>query len=307
VGAVIPTSATFAGTTAGTHAITAGAATSGSSIFTNLAKGQWVRISGSSVSGQNIIAQVSKTVAPTTTVLTFEGTPFTGVTGSGGAAVKINTFRLTNGTTQRSFTIEREHADITQFFAFRGMTAGKLSLSFSSASKATGSFDFMGKDSVRGTSTVLGTRTDSQTYEIMNAVTGVGNIYEGGSALTGTSIKSLTLDADNGLYGNDAIGSAGAVSIGSGGFVVSGTMEVYLADGTLYDKFINGTASSCSWSAVDAAGNGYVFTLPNIKFKDAKVQGGTLSGPAMLSLPFDAFMDATLLKTLVIDRVGAGV
>jgi hypothetical protein len=302
VGAVVPTSATFAAST-----LTAGAATSGSSIFTNLAKGQWVRISGSSVSGQNIIAQVSKTVAPTTTVLTFEGTPFTGVTGSGGAAVKINTFRLTNGTTQRSFTIEREHADITQFFAFRGMTAGKLSLSFSSASKVTGSFDFMGKDSVRGTSTVLGTRTESQTYEIMNAVTGIGNVYEGGSALTGTSIKSLALDVDNGLYGNDAIGSVGPISIGSGGFMVSGSMEVYLADGTLYDKFVNGTASSCSWSAVDVAGNGYVFTLPNIKFKDAKVQGGTLNGPAMLSIPFDAFMDATLLKTLVIDRVGAGV
>lgn len=302
VGAVIPTSATFAAAT-----LTAGAATSGSSIFTNLAKGQWVRISGSSNPAQNILVQVSKTVTPTATVLTFEGTPFTAMTGAGGAAVKVNTFRLTNGVTKPSFSIERKHADITQFFNFRGMCANKMSLSFSSGSIATGSFDFMGKDSVRAGTTQMGTPTASLTYDIMNAVTGVGNLYENGVALTGTSIKSLTLDVDNALRAQDAIGTLGAVGIGSGTITVSGTMEVYLADGTLYDKFVANTASSISWSAVDNAGNGYVFQLPKIKFSDAKVTGGALNSDAMLSIPFTALMDPTTGKTIIIDRVGNGV
>ena len=279
---VVPSAATFAANT-----LTAATATSGSSIFTNLAKGQWVRISGSSNPLQNIIAQVSKTVAPTTTILTFEGTPFTGATGAGGSAVKVNTFRLTNGVVDRSFSIEREHADITQFFNFRGMKANKLSLSFSSGSIATGSFDFMGKDVVRGAATSMGTSAASQTFGIMNAVSGVGNIYENGTALTGTSIKSLTLDVDNSLRVQDAIG--------------------VLGDGTMYDKFVNNTASSLSWSAVDTAGNGYVFTLPNVKYSDAKVTGGSLNSDAMLSMPFTALMDAATLKTIIIDRVGAGV
>jgi len=302
VGAVVPTSATFAANT-----LTAGSATSGSSIFTNLAKGQWVRISGSSISGQNIIAQVSKTVAPTSTVLTFEGTPFTSVTGAGGAAVKVNTFRLTNGTTQRSFSIEREHADITQFFLFRGMTAGKMSMSFQSGSLATGSFDFVGKDAVRAAVTAMGTSTASQTYGIMNAVAGVGHIYENGVALTSTSIKSLSLDLDNALRAQDAIGTLGAVGIGSGTCMVSGSMEIYLADGVLYDKFVANTETSLSWSAVDTAGNGYVFTLPKVKFSDAKITGGALNSDAMLSVSFTGLMDPVLLKTLVIDRVGNGV
>lgn len=302
VGASIPTSATFTAST-----LTAGAATSGTSIFTNLALGQWVRISGSTISGQNILVQVSKTISPTTTVLTFEGTPFTSATGNGGAAVKVNTSRLSNGTTQRSFSIERAHADITQFFNFRGLTASKLSLSFASGAIVTGSFDFMGKDSVRAATTAMGTVTESQTFGIMNAVSGVGNIYEGGTALTGTSIKSLTFDLDNALRAQDAIGTLGAVGIGSGSVALTGTMEVYLADGTMYDKFINNTASSISWSAVDGDGNGYVFTLPKIKFSDAKVTGGSLNTDAMLSMPFTALMDATTLKTIIIDRVGAGV
>ncbi len=302
VGAIVPTSATFAAAT-----LTAGAATSGTSLFTNLAKGQWVRISGSSNPLQNILAQVSKTVAPTATVLTFEGTPFTAMTGVGGAAVKVNTFRLTNGVTKPSFSIEREHSDITQFFGFRGMSANKMSLSFSSGSIATGSFDFIGKDAVRAATTSMGTPTASHTYDIMNAVTGVGNLYENGVALTGTSIKSLTLDVDNALRAQDAIGTLGAVGVGSGTITVSGTMEVYLADGTLYDKFVANTASSISWSAVDGDGNGYVFQLPKIKFSDAKVTGGSLNTDAMLSIPFTALMDSVTQKTIIIDRVGNGV
>jgi hypothetical protein len=302
VGAVIPTSATFA---AGT--LTAGAATSGNSIFTNLAKGQWVRVSGSSNPLQNILAQVSKTVAPTATILTFEGTPFTAMTGVGGAAVKLNTFRLSNGVIKPSFSIERKHADITQFFNFRGMCANKMSLSFSSGSIATGSFDFIGKDGVRAATTAMGTPIASQTYDVMNAVSGVGNLYEAGVALTGTSITSLTLDVDNALRAQEAIGTLGAVGIGSGTLSVSGTMEVYLADGTLYDKFVANTASSISWSAVDGSGNGYVFTLPKIKYSDAKVTGGNLNSDAMLSIPFTALMDPVTGKTIIIDRVGNGV
>jgi len=302
VGASIPVSATFAA-----GALTAGGATSGASIFTNLALGQWVRISGSTISGQNKLVQVSKTIAPTDTVLTFEGTPFTGLLGNGGIAVKVNTQRVSNGIVQRSFSIEREHADIAQFFNFRGMTASKMSLSFQSGSIVTGNFDFMGKDAVRGVATEMGASAQSQSFGIMNAVSGVGNIYEGGSALIGTSIKSLALDIDNALRAQDAIGTLGAVGIGSGTIAISGTMEVYLADGTMYDKFLNNTASSVSWSAVDGDGNGYVFTLPKVKYKDAKVTGGSLNSDAMLSMPFEALMDATTLKTIIIDRVGAGV
>jgi uncharacterized protein YceK len=101
---------------------------------------------------------------------------------------------------------------------------------------------------------------------------------------------------------NDATRLASRVRI-----TVSGTMEVYLADGTLYDKFVTNTASSISWSAVDGAGNGYVFQLPKIKFSDAKVTGGALNSDAMLSIPFTALMDPVTGKTIIIDRVGNGV
>lgn len=300
VSAVVPTSATFAANT-----LTAGAATSGANAFTNLALGQWVKIAGSSISGQNKWAQVSKTVAPTTTVLTFEGTPFTDLTGNGGAAVTVSSSRLTNGVIQNSYTLERELADVAQFFAYRGMVANTLSLQFASGSVVGGSVGFMGKDAVRAASTQLpGSPVASKTHDVMNAVAGVGDILENGAALTGTFIKSVDLQISNNTRAQDAIGILGAAGVASGTLEVTGTMEVYLADGTMYDKFLNNTASSLSLRVNDGSLNGYVITLPKIKYGDARVAAGAKDQDVMLSMPFTALMDSVTGKMILIDRAG---
>lgn len=301
VGAAIPTSATFAANT-----LTAGAATSGASIFTNLRKGQWIKITGSTNPLQNIYAQVSKTVLPSSTVLTFEGNPFTGATGAGGAAVVIQSLQLVDGTTESSWTIERELADITKFFTYRGMTPDKMSLNFASGAVTEGSFEFIGKDAMaaNGTTRLPGTPVASKTYDVMNAVAGFGDIYEGGSALTGTFIKSVSLSLSNSLRARDAIGTLGAVSVGVGTIEVTGQMEVYLADAVLYDKFVNNTASSLSFRSSDSAGNGYIISLPKIKYSDAQVQAGGLDQDVMLSMPFTAIYDSVQNHTIAINRVG---
>lgn len=303
VGVPVPTSATFA---AGT--LTAGAATSGASIFTNLQKGQWVKIAGSTIPAQNIWAQVSLTVEPTATVLTFQGTPFTGALGNGGAAVTVSSSRIANGTTLNSYTLERALMDATpaQYFAYRGMCASKMDLKFAAGSVVGGTFGFMGRDARRQDTTTLlpGTPVASKTFDVMNAVSGVGNIMEGGAVLTGTFIKSVDLSIDNSLRAQTAIGTLGAVGVGTGTLQVSGTMEVYLADGSMYDKFLNNTASSVSLRATDGAGNGYVITLPKIKYGDAKVNAGSIDQDVMLSMPFNGIMDPASGKTIIIDRAG---
>lgn len=306
VGVAIPTSATFAANT-----LTAGAATTGTSDFTNLQPGQWVKISGSTIPGQNIWAQVSLTVAPTTTVLTFQGSPFTGATGNGGAAVRVSASRITNGTILNSYTIERALMDATpaQYFAYRGMCFSKMDLKFASGSIVGGSFGLMGKDAVRqdGSTTLPGTPVASKAFEIMNAVSGVGNVMEGGALLAGTYIKTADLTIDNSLRAQDAIGTLGAIGVGTGTLQVTGNIEVYLADGAMYDKFLNNVSSSLSLRATDNASNGYVFTLPRIKYGDAKVNAGALDQDVMLSMPFTAIMDPASGKTIIIDRAGAAV
>lgn len=303
VSAAIPTSATFAAST-----LTAGAATSGVNIFTALQLGQWVKIAGSTISGQNIIAQVSKSVAPTSTVLTFEGTPFTGLTGNGGAAVTVSASQVKNGTTQRSFTIEKNFGDISQNITNVGLTVNKMSLALASGSILTGSFDFLGKSATAQAGTLLHATVDPSTaFSVMNGVNNVSNILEGGSALSGTYIKSLNLDLSNNLRGQEAIGNLGSVSVASGSIDLTGSLEVYFADAALYQKFINNTTSSLSFRVNDSALNGYVITLAAIEYSDATITAGSINQDVMVSMNFTAVRDAVSGNTIVVDRVGAAV
>jgi len=303
VGAVIPTSATFAAST-----LTAGSATSGASIFTNLVLGQWVKIAGSSNPLQNIWAQVSTTIAPTTTVLTFEGSPFTGATGAGGAAVTVSASRLTNGTTQRSATIERAFQDVTQFFTHRGQTVQSLSLDVSTGSLITGSFDFIGKDVVRAGITGLNaTIVPSGSTGILSATSSVANILEAGTALTGTFVQSLKMTYNNNLRGQKAIGTLGNADIGSGSIDIKLMLDVYFANGNLYDKFLNNTVSSFSFRLQDTAGNGYVITLPRTKINSAKVNAGSINTDLSASFEITGLLDPVSSRMILIDRGGIAV
>lgn len=307
VSAVVPTSATFAAST-----LTAGAATTGVNLFTTLAKGQWVKIAGSTNALQNIWAQVSKTVAPTATVLTFEGTPFAGaLLGVGGAAVTVSSSRLTNGVTQKSFTLEKTFNDIAQTLTYTGMTPDKVSLKIASGSILEGSVDFKGKASTSQVGSLLNvTVTPSTTNKVMNGVNNVSNILENGSALVGTYIKSISLDVSNALRGQDALGVLGNAGIASGSADINGSAEVYFADASLYQKFLNNTDSSLAFRVSDALGNGYVITLPKITYSGAKIVAGGMNQDVMVSMSLTAVRDDAVDgsgKSIIFDRAGVAV
>lgn len=302
VGAVIPTSAVFTANT-----LTAGAATTGASLFTNLDLGQWVKVGGSSIAGQNIWAQVSLTVAPTAAVLTFQGNPFTGLTGAGGAAVTVSSSRLVNGVAQRSFTFEENFADVAQTLTFTGMTFDKMALKIASGAILTGTFDTKGKTMTRQVGSLLGSTTPSTANSVMNGVNNVVNVLEGGVALTNTFIKSLTLDVGNNLRGLEGIGNLGNVGIASGSVDIKGTVEFYFADGTVYDKFLQNANTSLSFRLNDNQGNGYVITLPNMKYSAGKISAGAINVDVMVSMSFTALRDTVSGSTIIIDRAGTAV
>lgn len=314
VGDVIPTSCTFdsAGAEGGT--ITAGAATTGGSLWTLLAQGQWFKVAGSTVGAQNVLLKVSKSVAPTSTVITVDtSTPLVvAQDGDGGAACTVSSTRLTNGTAAtRFFTLENEFSDVGQFFAYRGMSPSKLALKFASGAIVDGSIDFMGKDGLRAAVTSyptgVGSAIASTNNGLMNAVFGVGNILVDGAALSGTFVKSLDFEVDAKLRAQDGIGVLGAAGLGTGTFDIKGTLEVYLNDGSLYDKALADTPISLEWTVQDALGNGYAFQLQRAKLSVPKANSGAIDQDVMLSIPFIATIGAASGKMLLIDRFGVAV
>jgi len=277
----------------------------GSPFGTGIVAGQWVRLANMSTSVNNGWFQCTGVTNATT--LAFAG-GLTAATTTGTGVVQSS--RLTNGTTQTSLSIERNNADLTLFSLFRGMTPARLSLSLTPGQILTGSVSFMGKDAAAtaGTSGMPGTSNASLTNGIYNSVSNVFNVLENGSALSNTYVRSLTVNVDNSLRGQPAIGTLGNVGIGAGQSVITGQMELYFADSTYLNKFVNNTASSLSVRVSQSStGIGYVLTFPNIKYSDGATTTPAGNQDVMLSLPFQALRDTTTGYQLLLDRGGDAV
>jgi hypothetical protein len=301
--------ATFTGTFSANNTLTASVAPVGASDFTTLKKGQWVKVGGASLTANNVVAQISKTTAPTTTVLVFEGTPFSS-NGAAGAGCYIASSRLTNGILPKNFAIEKAYEGITQIVPYNGMPPVDLELQFAQGDIVTGSLSFMGKKAgVMIAATALDTPQAQTSYEPINTVTGVQQILRDGAAPV-ESFMALSLRITNNARARRAIANLGPTSIGYGGVEVSGGCEAYLTDGTRFDKYVNNTAFGFSWAALDALGNGYVITVPRARFADANPNATQMDQDVSDPGSFEAEFDSTqtevsgLRKTIFIDRVG---
>lgn len=288
--------------------ITASAATSGVNNFANLQLGQWFRVASAGVNSGKIL-KVSSTVAPTSTVITLDASTPAAV--SAGESVQIQTSRLTHGTAQTSWTLERYNSDIGVYIAYTGMTPSKFDLKVASGSLSSFSLDFMGKAAIENTVTNLpGTVQAASAYDIHSGVSGATNaVWMDGAPVTGTYVKSVSLSFDNALRSQEAIGTLGAVGIGSGTIKCTLSLEVYFANKDLFTKFRNNTNTSMVFASVDAAGNGYIFTVPVANISDWKSNAGGKDQDQMLSITLTALSDdgnatAALRKVLFIDRVG---
>lgn len=295
-----------------TTTITASVATTGSSIFTGLKKGQWFRLLAPTNGNNGKLFRVSTVTPPTSTVITLDvSTP--AVAASAIALCVIQSSRLTNGVTMPSFTLEKGMADVTQFFSYQGACISKFATSFAAAALIEGTFTVLGKNSDRDVVTILpGSPVASQPYDIDNAVGGVRTVWEGGTPITTTSIMKIDIDIDNNLRPQKAIGILGLAGIGVGTFAVKGNVDIYFADGAIYDKFLNDVYTSFTFSVQDTAGNGYVFTMPKVMLTSGKIQAGSKDADLMATFTYECYADAanadaTLRKTIFMDRVGVAV
>ncbi len=285
-----------------------------------LQKGQWFLFNHAGytptggAANDPILLRASTVTPSTTTSITCDpGTPFNVVTVTSGVA-SIKTSRLTNGTTQTSYSIERESNDIAQFFCFKGMTPSKFSLSIASGSLGTINFSFMGKSASLSGATVMGAPTASLAYQTMSGVTGTNCfVWKGGVPLTGTYIKSVKLDYDNTLAAQDALCTLGSVGIRSGSIVCKASIELYFATGAaFYSEFLSNANLEFVFTAFDAQNNGYVFTLPSANISSYKVNAGGKDSDMLVTVEMTALRDAgnadaNLRQVLFIDRVGAAV
>lgn len=298
--------------------VTASAATTGSSIFTLLAKGSWFKLVAPSTAASAVKKyfadawfKVSSTVAPTATIITLDAsTPITapGIIGGSVTGYAISQSEAINSSTRKTFSMQYALSDVAQHLLYTGMEVNTMDLQIDVGAMITGSFGFIGQGHEVGGATFMpGTPVASQAFEVMNAVTDVGTIYENGTNLLagGSFIRSLSLSVNNNARGQKAVGVFGNAGVGLGELELGGSMEVYFQDATYYNKWLNGTNTKLSIGFADAAGNGYLIDLDKVSFTDGALNPGGASDDVMLTLPFSAFYDPVTQRGIRITRAVA--
>ena len=212
-----------------------------------------------------------------------------------------NTDVLKAGTTRRSYTVERHHQDIGKYLRSTGCNFNTMSLSVAPNSMVTGSFGVIGKGfsvaSVAVTGATYNTESVTAPFDSFS-----GSITEGGSSIA--VVTSLELSIENGMEALYVIGSSDTLQPSIGKSMVNGSITAYFEDSTLIDKFINETSSSLSFTLTDAAGNDYLFELPNVKYNSGNPEIGG-AGAVTVSLDFVALYDADDASQIVITRSAA--
>lgn len=303
--------ATFTGNFTATT-ITAVSAPTGTSAFTTLKKGQWFRILAPADVNNGLILRVSKTVAPTSTVITLDAnTPATVSASVTSCAVQSS--RLTNGTTLQSFTIERTQGDVGTYTAYRGQTPDKMDLSLASGATSTVKFDFIGAGQTysAAATNLPSAPTASTTYDIQSGVAASSClIIENG--VPRTDIKSLNFTYSNSLREQQTICSLEPVGVGNGNITCEVSVDMYYGSNSIYTRFLANTDTELVFSSLDASGNGYVITLPHVSIKSYDAPAGGANQDLMAKVVFEGLRDAanadsTLRQVLFIDRVGVAV
>lgn len=273
---------------------------SGSFVSDGFAQYDVITVSGYSDAGGNGRFLVTNVVALVITATPIEGQTVPTESGGGDEQI-IKSPTIVNSTAQDSYTFQRYFADVGDYVVLTGLSVDTLSLDIGLDAMVTGSVSLMGKNISTATSAISSSTTSAETTtEAFDSYT--GEIYENGS--TGMCASALSVTMGNSLSRNFCVFSDTANSMSYGKFRASGSIVPDFEDLTYYDKFINETGTSISFTMTDPDGNSYWVYYPDVKYNSGNPDTQS-EGKVPLSLEWTAERSSTANCTAMIQRIDA--
>lgn len=218
----------------------------------------------------------------------------------------FSTGTLKNGTTVRSYTIQKHMQDAGSapgvFTNHVGCQIGGLTLDFNQGQIVQGKWSVMGFSGATAVAQIAGAViTAPPTTASMTASNNVAAIKENTVATT-EQYQKISLNIQNNLRAIKVIGALAPVAVNSGWLDITGSFELYFTTRTMLDRYLNNTSWALYWEAVDGATK-YTFNLPKIKIESAKVVSGGANQDLMLSATYRAIYDGTSTSMITIVKV----
>ena len=204
---------------------------------------------------------------------------------------------LLAGTIRRSFTIERDFADIGQYLRYVGCEFDGFDIDVKAEGIVPIMFNVIGKDQTSATSIIAGaTYTAAPVYSPYDGFS--GTIKEGGATIA--VITEIKVTLKNNLAPIYVVGSPSSLEPSIGKSMLTGTVTAYFQDTVMLTKFVNETESSIEFTLTDGS-NSYDIIIPRVKYTGAPPNVSS-DKPITLSMPFQALLDSTTSTNLKIIR-----
>lgn len=274
--------------------------------------GEWIEVRGFTTAGNNGYHKVTAVNASASggDEITLDATVSTALANEAvGDTVTVKGATLFNGTTKKSFVLEREYTDLTNIFDnFTGMRVDSMSLNVQTNSIITGSFSFQGEQGAATAAATIGTGANvaANSNDVMNAIDHVAELREAKTTLT-DDVLSITLQGANNLRQQQAVGNLGAIGIGLGKVQLTGTLQAYFATRALLNKYRAWTSTSLSFKTEDGSGNAYIWDLEKIYITSAPAVIGGQDQDVVADMAWSAVLggSGTSGKTFSITRIPA--
>jgi len=267
--------------------------------------GQLVKVEGFTTAG-TFYAEITGIAAGTLDIA-----PLTDVASeSAGDSVTITPMNfIRNGTTKRSFTIQKAFLDLDtpEFWNFTGCRIGSWNLELATGSILNTSFSVMASDAQMTESQIAGATVGAaSTTGVLNAVDNIAAIsFDGDPGGATYYFNSLTINLDNSLRGQQAVGTLGLIGVEAGRISLTGAIELYFENSSLFDKFRSASSFSLSFLAQDAAGNVYIVSIPKAKYTQMEIVAGGLDQDIFASAQFEAIINDAGTHQYQISRLAA--
>lgn len=283
---------------------TISAASPTTGFLNSLTVGAFIEVSGSVLSPVNDGYYRVTANSGANSITVSPALPSPGVDG-----FRIRESHLRNGTTLKSFLLEKAFTDVGEYFSFTGMRVGTANISIAPGAILTGSFGFSGENAtVQGNSIIAGL-TSPETIpvaanDVFNAVDNVGNVLIDGAVDADVCFTEITFDVENNLRFQPCIGQLESSGIGVGRTQISGTLSAYFVNRSFFEKYLNFDTVAVSFTITDAAGNTYLMDFPSVKFTNGEVVAGGNDEDVLVTIEFTAKRDPTLGFTFGLNRFG---
>lgn len=213
---------------------------------------------------------------------------------------------LKNGTTLSSFTFENKFVTSggLRYDRAQGVVVNTMALNLSANGKAEGSFGLLGKQAGSASAAIASsTYAEPSTSDFFTAndnfaitLSGIGSV----------SVMSVSLSGTNNVRARPVVGSKYTDGMGLGRFEVSGSLQTYFNDSTLYDAYLAAIAAGTYFALTltfnDPATGKYDILLPKVKLTNSSKPGGANNGDVMASFEFQAVVDTTAGCAMQITR-----